>query len=66
MREIDNSTDSKSPLKVAILAALNITDELFQERIKEEGAVSTDIVGSRIQELSKTLDRALSDKMDEK
>ncbi len=33
MREIDQQLVSKSPLKVAILAALNITDELFRERL---------------------------------
>ena len=32
MREIDSSLSSRSSLRAAILAALNITDELFQER----------------------------------
>jgi len=32
MREVDQSTAAKSSLKVAILAALNIADELFRER----------------------------------
>lgn len=32
MREIDQKVAVKSALKVAILAALNITDELFRER----------------------------------
>ena len=32
MNEIDSTLSIKSSLKVAILAALNIADELFQER----------------------------------
>lgn len=34
MREIDQKVAVKSALKVAILAALNITDELFRERME--------------------------------
>lgn len=33
MREIDRNQTLKSTTRVAILAALNITEELFQERI---------------------------------
>jgi cell division protein ZapA len=33
MREIDQKVAVKSALKVAILAALNVTDELFRERL---------------------------------
>lgn len=32
MREVAEKNSNKSPAKVAILAALNITDELFQAR----------------------------------
>jgi cell division protein ZapA len=32
MREVAEANSNKSPAKVAILAALNITDELFQAR----------------------------------
>lgn len=32
MLEIDNNMGSKSPLKVAVLAALNIADELMHEK----------------------------------
>lgn len=42
MREIDQNTQSKSSLKVAILAALNITDELFQERMMK-GSLSAEV-----------------------
>jgi len=34
MREVNNNVRVDSSLRVAILAALNITDELFQERQK--------------------------------
>lgn len=59
MQEVDRSTQAKSALKIAILAALNITDELFQERLKDEGTDKD--VGNRIRELSDVLDRALGD-----
>lgn len=36
MREVDEATSVKSSLKVAILAALNIADELFRERAERE------------------------------
>lgn len=36
MREIDQNIPIDSSLKVAILAALNITDELFREREQKE------------------------------
>ncbi|MBD3223458.1 MAG: cell division protein ZapA [Caldithrix sp.] len=32
MREIDSSQNVKTTTKIAILAALNVADELFQER----------------------------------
>ena len=38
MREVSQKSGNKMPAKVAILAALNITDELFQAR----GAASCD------------------------
>lgn len=39
MREIDQKVAVKSALKVAILAALNITDELFRERLEKQDSV---------------------------
>ena len=37
MREVNKTASSDSTLKIAILAALNITDELFRERsLKKE------------------------------
>jgi cell division protein ZapA len=53
MREVDQSTSVKTSLKVAILAALNITDELFQERAQAAE------LKARIAELSKRLESSL-------
>ena len=39
MLEIDQKVAVKSALKVAILAALNITDELFKERFEKQDSV---------------------------
>jgi cell division protein ZapA len=39
MRDIDQSTSVKSSLKVAILAAINIADELFREREEKRGLI---------------------------
>ena len=57
MREIDQKVAVKSALKVAILAALNITDELFRERLEEEELVERyekriDNVISRLEDIS--------------
>ena len=57
MREIDNSTQAKSSLKIAILAALNIADELFQERKKDNSSI--DRTEDRIKQLSELLGKAL-------
>lgn len=56
MREIDHNIQVKSSLKIAILAALNIADELFQERSKEKGP---GILRDRIDLLSEKLGQAL-------
>jgi cell division protein ZapA len=58
MREIDRSQAISSNLKIAILAALNIADELhqmrqFQERVTEQ-----------INEESRKLNRSLQDALD--
>lgn len=36
MREVAEKLSNKSPLRVAVLAAMNITDELFRERENKE------------------------------
>jgi len=42
MREVNKIAPEISTLKVAILAALNIADELFKERINSEKLETTD------------------------
>ncbi|MCG8603846.1 cell division protein ZapA [bacterium] len=62
MREIDQSTLAKSSLKVAILAALNITDELFQERSSKKSLMTE--VEDKIRNLSDSLDITLKNDTD--
>ncbi len=57
MREIDENTQSKSSIKVAILAALNITDELFQERASKESLYSE--MEDKIKNLSTKLEQCI-------
>ena len=57
MREIDQKVAVKSALKVAILAALNITDELFRERLEKGESLDRyekkiDKLLNRLQEVS--------------
>jgi cell division protein ZapA len=61
MREVAERNANKSPTKVAILAALNITDELFQARnatskeirnLEEETQTIIDWLDSRLPEES--------------
>ncbi len=57
MREIDQKVAVKSALKVAILAALNITDELFRERLERGESIDRykkkiDDLLNRLQEVS--------------
>jgi len=60
MREISSGTMTVDSLKVAILAALHIADELHQER---EKIVSTDNqLASRSSECSDMLDRILKNR----
>lgn len=57
MREIDQTTQGKSSLKVAILAALNITDELFREREEKQSLLTN--MADKIENLSNLLDHSL-------
>jgi cell division protein ZapA len=57
MREIAESSQTADSLKVAVMAALNISDELFQER---ENAKKLDaVVYERSSECSRQLDQVL-------
>jgi cell division protein ZapA len=58
MREVNKNISLDSSLKVSILAALNITDELFRER--EKKSVTTDAtVENRIKKLNSDLNECL-------
>jgi cell division protein ZapA len=58
MLEIDQSIRTDSSLKVAILATLNITDELFRERAESE-AIRNELE-NKIRDLNLLIDRQLS------
>lgn len=55
MYEVERNTSAKSSLKVAILAALNIADELFHERESKETLVKE--FEERINQLTKLIER---------
>ncbi|MCA9739918.1 MAG: cell division protein ZapA [Deferribacteres bacterium] len=54
MYEVERNTSAKSSLKVAILAALNIADELFRERAENQKNIRT--FEKRIERLTQILD----------
>lgn len=58
MREVDQSIAVVSTLKVAILAALNIADELFKERLKNEKLPKNDFT-DKIEKWISVLDAGL-------
>jgi cell division protein ZapA len=60
MREIAERTANRSPARVAILAALNITDELFVVRRKEERGVRE--LEQRASDIISLLDDTLPEK----
>ncbi|MFH1943804.1 MAG: cell division protein ZapA [bacterium] len=60
MREVDKNVRVDSSLKVAILASLNITDELFRERTEKEH-IHTQLE-DKIKKLNTLLDQELSKK----
>ncbi|MGD9486893.1 MAG: cell division protein ZapA [Calditrichaceae bacterium] len=59
MRETDRSQTLKSPIKVAILAALNLADELFQERLYREKLLD------QLNEEARKMNRSLTELVDE-
>ncbi len=59
MREIDKNQSIRSTAKVAILAALNITDELFQERLYRQKLMK------QLDEEAKRLHRELAEVLEE-
>ncbi|MDZ7333023.1 MAG: cell division protein ZapA [candidate division KSB1 bacterium] len=59
MREVSRNITIDSSLKVSILAALNIADELFKEREKTTSAISEAEFNERIKKLNADLDECL-------
>jgi cell division protein ZapA len=59
MREIDRAQSIKSSSKIAILTALNIADELFQERIYRKKLID------QLNEESKKINRSLIEVLEE-
>ncbi len=57
MREIAHKVDNRTALEVAILAALNITDELLQEKADKDKTVAE--VEDRTAELTEWLEKTL-------
>ena len=57
MRTIAEATGTTEPLKVAILAALNVADELF--KAEENGRVADEELAARAAELVKSLEESL-------
>jgi len=59
MREVNKNISIDSSLKVSILAALNITDELFKEREKKTASSSEIELDERIKKINSNLDDCL-------
>ena len=59
MREVNKNISIDSSLKVSILAALNITDELFKEREKRTTSFSETELEERIKKLNFDLEECL-------
>lgn len=59
MREVNKNISIDSSLKVSILAALNITDELFKEREKKTASISETELDERIKNINSDLDACL-------
>ena len=59
MREVTQKMPVAAVSKVAILASLNIADELFKERANKQ-RVGTDVLG-RAEQLSRRLDEVLGE-----
>lgn len=57
MKEVADSLSTRTYSKVAVLAAMNITDELFKEKIDRENTFS------QVEEKAQTLLKWLDDKL---
>ena len=59
MREVNKNISIDSSLKVSILAALNITDELFKKKEKSTTSISGPELDEKLKKLNKDLDECL-------
>lgn len=59
MHDVEKNTSAKSSLKVAILAAINIADELFREREEKRGLVRS--LEEKINRLSQLINENLKE-----
>ncbi len=59
MTEVDKSGVSSSPVQVAVLAAMNITDELFSEKLQDNSSVKE--VEERAKKLAEKISSALGE-----
>src|SRR5437870_1949013 len=57
MRALGDATPSGDPMRLAVLAALNITDELF--RCRDASRARSGAIAERAHELEEMLDRVL-------
>ena len=57
VRALGEATPSGDPMRLAVLAALNITDELF--RCRDASRARSGAIAERAQELEELLDRVL-------
>ena len=57
MKEVADGLSTRTYSKVAVLAAMNITDELFKEKIDKENTLS------QVEERAQTLLKWLDDKL---
>ena len=59
MREVANQMSSADPMKIAILAALNIADDLFRTRKRQQHA--SELWMEKTEELSEKIGRSLAE-----
>ncbi|HID95871.1 MAG TPA: cell division protein ZapA [Candidatus Latescibacteria bacterium] len=61
MRQVSRSGSVGSTIKVAVAAALNLTDELFKERAEKQNLISE--MNERVTKLVRMLDKELDEYM---
>jgi cell division protein ZapA (FtsZ GTPase activity inhibitor) len=61
VEEVRREATMADPVKIALLAGLNLVDELFKERSRRGGSVSDPEIGRITERLIETIDRSLGD-----